>query len=261
MRPCTAKHHAFTGLLLASFALKAQPPTHYRQIASAGVTIGGHTLTPDTTITAVALNDRGEVAFAAQWFDGTSAPPHLGDGAIFASGHIVAHRGETIDGNYIAVFGDAIAINNAGQVAFLAWCTHSLEELTHDAFTYPCIFLDRHSIALPSAPPTAKAPQFTLTDEGKIIIKDESKPAVPRASPEVKKKPGLLDRVHITPPVLKGIPIKVDATSKAKDQNKPHPSSEVTQRPVFAPNIPFAYNRSGQILLPINLYPAGSCCC
>ena len=50
----------------ATAVLGAQPLNRpYRQIASAGVTIGGHTLTPDTTITAVALNDRGEVAFAA----------------------------------------------------------------------------------------------------------------------------------------------------------------------------------------------------
>lgn len=242
--------------LLVALTLNAQPSTpayDFQAIVQPGMTIGGHTFTPQTTIDAVALNDAGEVAFLAHWNDAGSN----GHAAVFASQKIVAAEGSTIDGKYVWLLppDSHIAINASGQIAYEAMYSDSREDAMA-TIGRAGIFVDNHLALtgdfLPSEP-------FMLSDDGQVVLKPQTKalPSTQAAPSAAQKKPGLLDRVGIKPPQLpKNLPIGIAPNAKTTPENQPHPDRERPPCPV-SPFPALHMNGRGQMLIPVNLRTRG----
>jgi hypothetical protein len=193
----------FTGFALASIAANAQT-FNLRTVLRPGTTIGGHAFADDTTIDTTALNDRGDVAFVASWFEGNQKRT-----AVFTSSRIVAREGDVIDGKILErIIGTTLAINNRGQVAFEAFYA---DNPTPQAQKGMGAFIDGHfAMPLAFAGPSID-PDFILTEDGKILPRIGY---IPPAPP--KKKDNALAHIRITNlpnPVkvaMSKIPVAVD---------------------------------------------------
>src|ERR1017187_1095147 len=129
--------------LLAISALspgRAQSVFEFHVVAQPGMTIGGHTFTPTTTIQSVALNDAGEVAFIARWTD--AGTEHA---SVFTADRIIATEGDVIEFNRIGTITKdcTVAINNAGQIAYTITYSDSPTDLWMENARWG-IFVDKH---------------------------------------------------------------------------------------------------------------------
>ena len=232
-------------LALAPAVKAQQAATAYvfRSVAQPGTIIGGRTFTDQTTISSAVLNDLGEAAFVV-----TEIGPQ--PNAVLTSRRIVARQGDLIDGKYISLLraDAAIAINNAGQVAYEAWFADTKEILSSGEASGRGIFVDNH-LAF-SAPLDSEFPAFTLTDDGKIVMQS---PSPSRAPASARVKPDILGRIRIRTP--KDLPISI-----APSQNRPNRPQQRTakqiagERPALAP---FPVNHRGQVLVSVNFRSGG----
>jgi hypothetical protein len=209
----------------------------FRVAAHSGMAIGYRAFTPSTTVSVVALNDLGEVAFMADSGDGTSP-------AVFTSRRTVARQGDTIEGRYIVAipYDSVVAINNVGQVAFQAWYADTPEPGRPSGLG---IFVDNHRATTVAADASGKPHGFTLTDDGRVVV--DSPCPLPSAPPS-KPKSGVLDRIRIAP--AKGFPISIAPSPTKPAAKEQDPAPCVVQRPP-APQYPT--NHRGQIVIPMNL--------
>lgn len=242
-------------LLLSTAAWSQQPSSVYefRVLVQPGMTIGGHTFTPDTIIDSVALNDNGETAFVVHWRnrDGQTSA------AVFTPERLVAHESESTGGNFIVVIpaDGRLAINAAGQVAFEA----IYGEEPDLAEGWDGIFVDGH-LALRRSQDSEGSP-FTFTDDGQVVSGLQKTSAIPAPpiSPAPQGKPSLLDHLHGKIPKL---PFGISISPKSTTPNQPHPAPErfTPRPPLMSTASPFPgmrTNRRGQVLIPINLSTGG----
>jgi len=240
----------FATALLSCLGVWAQPSTpayEFRSVVQPGATIGGHTFTPDTTILNAALNDLGEFAFIARLSEADGS----GRAAVFTSQAIVASEDDVIDGKFIVTIlpHAGLAINKAGQVAFEAVMSESAEAAREGSGEIG-IFVDKH---LALTPHSEFLVAFTLTDDGRVLLKDEIRNA-PAVVPTPRKRPGLLGQIRITPRLPKDSPIRVAPRAVRL------PERFGERPPLSGPLSPFEamrVNRSGQVLIPVNLVPSG----
>jgi len=136
------------------------PAFDFRSVVEPGMTIDGHTFTPDTIFGSVALNDQGDFAFIAHWNSPTEQE------ALFTARGIVARTGDVIDGHYInAIPLDAkIAINNLGQVAFEANFSEQPPDSSFRSVVRG-VFLDNHLVLKPFLNPV----DFDLANDGRFV--------------------------------------------------------------------------------------------
>jgi hypothetical protein len=243
-----------TTALLASLTLNAQQPTSnltFRAVLLPGMSIGGATFTSETTLRGVALNDAGEIVFVA-WV----TEPYVGN-AIFTSQRAVARAGDVIDGKHIALIANdaAVAINASGQVAYEAWYGDTTD-IARGGFPSLGIFVDKH---LALTPHTGGPTDFTLTDDGHVVLK--ASVPVPSPTSSVRKKPSIFDVIGVKPLNLpRNIPIMIkppSPTQPAMPQSPP-PAAVLMQRAALpVPRLPMAFNHRGQVLLPLNLSADG----
>jgi hypothetical protein len=233
-------------LALTALASASAQPTafEFRAVVAPGSTIAGHRFTEDTAIAEAAINDADEVAFIATFIEDDG--PHT---AVFTSQRIVARQDDVIDGKYIASFPPhgGVAINRAGQVAFAAVYTESLDERGLGEIG---IFVEnRLAVHMPRLyGPVA----FSLSDDGRVELKQQT-PA--RQATASQQKQGLLDRIRIKPPRL---PNDVPVTVAPEPSAQPHQSAPRPQ--LVNPLSPFevmCVNRRGDVLIPVNLAPRG----
>jgi hypothetical protein len=211
-----------------------------RVAAHSGMAIGNRAFNPSTTAVSVALNDVGEIAFVADFGDGTSP-------AVFTSRRTVARQGDVIEGRYIVAvpYDSVVAINNVGQVAFQAWYTDTPEPGRQPSGIG--IFVENHLAATLPADASGRPRALALTDDGRVVV---DTPCPPPSAPPSKPKSSVLDRVRIAPP--KGFPISI-APSPAQ---RPAKEQEAAACVVARPPVPqFPTNHRGQIVIPINLRP------
>ena len=216
----------------------------YRVIAQPGMTIGGHLFSPKTTVESAALNDLGGTAFVAHWID--AGAQH---GAVFTANELVAYEGDVIDGKRIvAITNDCkVAINAAGQIAFSAAYTENPLDAWTDNTRWGTFLTDRLALTSEDHQP----PQFTLTDDGRVLPFPGHKFAPSRYMPiPTLPKHAPLERFQIGKLKLPGL-----ADTKAQTQQP----SCAADRPCY-PASPFADlrgNLHGQFLIPINFPPGG----
>jgi hypothetical protein len=172
---------------------------------------------------------------------------------VFTSRRIVARRGDVFDGKTLMNIrlDSTVAINRAGQVMYQAYFGDTPEIAARGDYSGLGLFVDNH-LALRLTTANENDP-FTLTEDGQVLLKDETR-AVPSAmSPAPPpKKPGLLDRVKINPLKLP----KGPTIGLGPDGSKPQPAApRYGARPPLADD-PLALiraNRRGQILIPVNI--------
>lgn len=208
-------HIAFTLALALSTALQGQTTTAYRlrPVVVPDMTIGGQALAACVEVTATAINDEAEIAFATY----CEAPK------VFTTKRLVVSAGEIVDGHVITpLSGTALEINNHGQVAYEALYTDANgKEATG-------IFVDRHFVVNRSDI-TAGLP-FTLTEDGQIVFQPKT---VTVPSPSA--RPTRIPRVHI-----KGLPnLPLTIT--------PEPRQRVSPLPMLPANA------KGEMAIPVNL--------
>lgn len=242
----------FITALLSPTGIWAQFQTSafdFRAIAKPGVTVGSHNFTTYTTISGAALNDAGEVAFAAQYGDSPS-PDNAG---VFTSKRIVARQGDAVGGKYIVLIpiDTVLAINNAGQVAFEAWYADTREIAGAGEASGLGIFVENRLAMSPAPDSSNVLPAFTLTEDGQVLLKETTRQV--SAPAQAPKAPGILGRVRIKPPG--GLPISI-ALGPARQSRPPihgaappegtHPAAQL-----------FPMNHGGQILIPVNFKDGG----
>jgi hypothetical protein len=136
---------------------QTKPAYLFRTVLSTGGTVGGHRLSPTATFEGLAFNDAAEVAFVIHWIDADWERS-----AVFTLNRRIAIAGDVIDGKPVTrILPAALAINNAGQVAF---------EASYGNPTQIGIFVNRKFIMALSV--SGSPNDFTLTDDGKITLKD-----------------------------------------------------------------------------------------
>jgi len=242
---------AFINALFALAALKAQPSISafdLRPVIQPGMTIDGHTFAKDTRVYHAALNDAGDMVFSVRFDDGT------GPVAIFTSRDMIVRERDVIDGKVIVLIDpDApIAINNNGQVGWIAWYADKKEMSAGKESWLRAIFVDRH---LTLNLFTESNEPFKLTDDGRVerLYETEERPA-PQPVPAEKKR-RLLGGLTITGPKLPG---GASVGVGSDRRNTPAPLPGLRSRPSLAedplPGLPG--NRAGQKLLAVN-YPNG----
>jgi len=238
----------FATALLSCLGVWAQPPTpayEFRFLVQPGATIGGHTFTPDTTILNAALSDSGEFAFIAR----LSEPDGSGRAAVFTSSRIVAGEDDVIDGKFIATILPlaGVAINKAGQVAFEALYSDSAEAAREGSGEIG-IFVDKRLALMPHSEFLVA---FTLTDDGRVLLKDDIRNA-PAVVPTPRKR--LMDQIRITPRLPKDSPIRIaPRTARIRERFGERP-------PLSGPLSPFEamrVNSRREVLIPVNLVPSG----
>jgi hypothetical protein len=230
-------------VMLASINGFAQQPANafdFRAVVQPGMTIGGHTFTSKTTVSNAAINDAGEVAFVANYFDGTPERS-----SILTSRRLIVKEGDAVDAKFIVLIppDSAVKINNAGQVAYGAWYADTQEIARgHEASGFG-IFVERHLFSTVDINSLGRIPMFTLTDDGQIIIGNAN------PSADAKPKPSVFDRLRIKQP--NGFPISIAPTSQP-----PSAPQVAKQYPAERP-MPFPTNHRGQILIPVNFTEGG----
>jgi len=155
-----------------------QAPTSaftFKTLVSPGVNIGGHPLGTAASIEGIAVNDIGDVAFVAHSTD--AGTEHRG--CVLTLKHVVACDLDVVDGKTLTkVIATSLAINNSGQVGF---------EATFGDPAETGIFTDhKFVVALNGAP---SADDFTLTDDGRVVLKPGAAGTAPSA-PSTGKAPG-----------------------------------------------------------------------
>jgi hypothetical protein len=212
----------------------------FRVAVHSGMAVGHRGFTPNTTVSAIAVNDVGEVAFLADFGDGT--PP-----AVFTSRRTVARQGDVFEGRYVVAipYDSVVAINNVGQVAFQAWYTDTPEPGRQPPGLG--IFVENHLATTLPADASGKPLAFLLTDDGRVVV---DTPCAPLSAPPSKPKSSILDRVRITPP--KGFPISIAPSQTQPAAKEQEPAACSAPRP---PIPQFPTNHRGQILIPMNLRP------
>lgn len=225
----------------------AQPATSVfdlRPVAQPGMTIAGRTLDRNVTIYGAAINDVEEIAFTACLDEKTA------NAAVFTSKRIVARRGDVFDGKTLMNIrlDSTVAINRAGQVMYQAYFGDTPEIAARGEYSGLGLFVDNHlTIRLTTS---NENDSFSLTDDGQVLPMRES-PTSPAGVPPAQKKPGLLDRVRISPLRLpKGPTVGI-----GPDSTKPQPSARYGARPALADDLlsPLQPNRLGQVLIPANI--------
>lgn len=219
----------FLAAAVASSPAAAQPPDYrFRVVIQPGMIIAGRTLTEQTVIGSVALNDTGDFAFVAME---PTQPP-----AILTSKRVVVRQDEVIDGRaiLIATHGQ-LAVNSAGQVAYEGWWSTDPNDFESPGKSGAGIFVDSRLVV--SVPWDVPVPEFTLTDDGKIITRNaKPAPASPRAD--------IGNRIRIRPP--KDSPVSLaPGRPQPRIPQKPSPGA-----PAALPA--FAVNHRGDILFPVN---------
>jgi hypothetical protein len=216
-----------------------QLPSGYdlRVAVHSGMAIGYRAFTPNTTVSAIAVNDVGEVAFVADFGDSTSP-------AVFTSRRTVARLGDLIEGRYIVAipYDSVVAINNVGQVGFQAWFSDTPEPGRPSGLG---IFVESHLATTLPADASGKPRGFSLTDDGRVVV-DSLCP--PPSAPPSKPKSNVLDRIRIAP--TKSFPIGIAPSPTQPSAKEPNPTPCVVQRP---PAPQFPTNHRGQIAIPMNL--------
>ncbi len=209
-----------------------------RVAVHSGMAIGYRAFTPSTTVSTVALNDSGEVAFVADFGDGTSP-------AVFTSRRTVARQGDGSGGRYIVAipYDSVVVINNVGQVAFQAWYADTPEPRRPPSGLG--IFVENHLATTLPVDASGKPRGFSLTDDGRVVV---DSPCPPPVTPPSKPKSGVLDRIRITP--LRGFPIGIAPSPTQAGAKEPSPTPCVVQRP---PAPQFPTNHRGQIIITMNL--------
>jgi hypothetical protein len=212
----------------------------YHVAVHSGMAIGNRAFSPNTTISSVALNDIGEVAFVADFGEGTSP-------AIFTSRRAVARQGDVIEGRYLVAlpYDSLVAINNVGQVAFQAWYADTPESGRQPSGLG--IFVENHLAATLPLDASGRARAFALTDDGRVVV---DTPCPPPSPPPSKPKSNVLDRIRITPP--KGFPISIAPSPTQPAAKEQEPAACSASRPPI-PQSPT--NHRGQIVIPMNLRP------
>jgi hypothetical protein len=199
----------------------------------AGAPTGDYSLDPDAVIDATAINDAGEVAFIAHWTDGSQQRA-----AVFTSKHLVASEGELIGGKTITgISPAALAINNAGQVAFEATCAEPSGSQTG-------VFVEKRFIlALNSA---GTSSDFVFTNDGRVLPKAgiavpappplaqaQSLPPAPPAPPPSKADSNL--HPTLSPRVRnifnKYSPVQIPSNNASRPQATPPPLPPAIQHP------------------------------
>jgi hypothetical protein len=224
-----------------------KPSLDFRVIAQPGMTIGGHTFTPATTIQSVALNDAGQVAFIARWID--AGIEHV---SVLATDRIIIKEGDGTEYHRIAsIPTDAtVEIDNQGHIAYAA----RYSDIPADAWaddTRWGIFVDQHLVVSLDG---EKIPTFTLTDGGNVMLNPQKQAApapLPSTAPKTARKK-LLDLIPAKPPQQ----FPVGNTAGIKPQAQAVISGE---RPA-SPASPFPgllTNRHGQVLIPVNFSTGG----
>jgi hypothetical protein len=242
-------------LLLSTAARSQQPSSAYdfRVVAQPGMTIDGHHFTPDTVIGSVALNDKGDCAFIAQWKD----PTGYVRGSVFTPTRFVADEAEVFPGLYTeSIPSDGhLAINAAGQVAFeLIYSEAGSNPQNWDGIFVEGQLALRRSLDAEGSP-------FTLTDDGQVIPGPQKAGAAPAPpTPATSQgKPSLLDQLHMKQPKF---PFGITVSPKSPTANQPRPTSgqSAVRPPLTSTASPFAdmrTNRRGQVLIPLNFGTGG----
>jgi len=238
-------------LALLALSAYAQPPAfQFEALIKSGVTVGSHTFNAYSSVTAVALNDSGEVAFAAQYSDHPS-PDNAG---VFTSKRVVARQGDAVGGKYLVLIptDTRIAINAAGQVAYEAWYADTREIANAGEASGLGIFVDNRLAMSPAPDSSATLPAFTLGDDGQVTLANAPQ-AVNGPQSQTPKTPGLLSRVRIKPPA--GFPVGIAPSPNKSNRPPLHDPSQ----PVIGHTASTAFptNRLGQILVPVNLKEGG----
>jgi hypothetical protein len=241
---------------LCAFMLGAQPthkptitPPQLTPPASAyrftallipGMTIGGHSFTPDTVIdSATSFNDAGDAAFIATWSDRGSGKVQR---AVFTAQRLIATEGDAVDGKTLVRINTAsLTLNNAGAVAF--------EAIYSDAATLANsktgVFIEKRFIG--DITPSANGSDFAFLDDGRILSHDgtivslpvppapvaiAAAPAAPKAVQPQKQGPV----IHLSPKALKWLhdhsPLQTDGDPLAQATAPPTPSAPPTPVPV-----------------------------
>jgi hypothetical protein len=234
-----------TGAVLASLALNAQQPTpnySFHAALRTGSTSINQTVTEDTvfsdcpgpkgdtTLVAMEIDDAADVASVLRWYDETkNARP----AAVYVGSQCVAQDGDVLDGRILAGISGSIVIK-AGKVAYEA----RYKDRADSATSRYGVFVDR-SYAV-DIDPTGASPHFTLTDDGKVVVRTRSSATVakdPSTATSLAKKyihrPKILDKLRIPTP----------AANKAATRQKsgtPTPNSTAQTCPL--PDFPFPAN-------------------
>ena len=157
---------------LNGFAQQPENAFDIRPVVQPGMTIAGLTFNIGISLGATAINDMGEIAFAA-YCDGPK---------IFTSRRIVAMSGEEVDGKFIDLLSvdDPIAINNNGEVAFYAWYSDTKQIAGNEDPSNLGLFVD-HRLAIPAVP-WPYPDHFTLADDGTLSLQyEKSQPSKPES--------------------------------------------------------------------------------
>lgn len=241
--------------LLALSALKAQAPPSaftFRPLVQPGMTIGNHTFTGDTEIDGVALNDSGEIAFIARWSDPGSGQEHS---AVFTSRRLIAQDRETVDGKALTtIVKDSVAINNAGQCAYEADYVFEYSD-ANNGLSRRGVFVDQSLALTLKGNETGAGPDFTLTEDGKVIPRAvPSSPAhasSSTAAPPSSPGSGLPNGVHVNTSKILGrilnnpkSPISIDPNiltqpGQRKPQQGPPPTAAQPPASCAMPKFPF----------------------
>jgi hypothetical protein len=224
----------------------AQPPTSafdLRPVLQPGMNIGGHIFGKETVLYRAAINDAGEIVFSACCDDSNR------DMAIFTSRRIVVKQGDVVDARIIVPIRSegVVAINNAGQVAYEAYFSDTRTVAEGGEPSGRGIFVDNHLALMLTSETLSNS--FTLTDDGKVVLQPEDK-STPY-TPVAPKRPGLADRIRITPPKLPRFPISIAP-------NRPQPVRPSANRQSVPDSLSMLRaNRFGQVVIPVNLNPDG----
>lgn len=236
--------------LLPSAELKAQKPQSsflLESVVEPGMTIAGRTLGKNVTMYGAAINDVDEIAFTACLDDRTAAA------AVFTSSRIVAQQGDVFDGKTLMRIrlDSPVAINRAGQVMYDAYFGDTPEIAARGDYSGLGLFVDNH-LALRLTTANENDP-FTLTEDGQVLLKDETRAAPQAVSPAPPpKKPGLLDRVKINPLKLP----KGPTIGLGPDPSRSQPAPPRNGARPMSPDSPLVLMRAngrGQILIPVNI--------
>ncbi|MGA3091774.1 MAG: hypothetical protein ABSD75_24465 [Terriglobales bacterium] len=227
-----------TAALLVSTSIMAQQkpqpqPAYSFQPLLAGAPTGEYSLDPDAVIDATAINDAGEVAFIAHWTDGSEQRA-----AVFTLKHLVASEGELVGGKTITgISPAALAINNAGQVAYEATYAEPSGSQT-GVFVEKRFILALNSAGTPS--------DFVFTNDGRVLpkagiavpappplVQAQSLPSAPPAPPPAKADSNL--HPTLSPKVRsifnKYSPVQIPSNNASRPQATPPPPPPAIQHP------------------------------
>jgi hypothetical protein len=181
------------------------PAFTFKTVVFTGSTVAGVALDDHARIEGAALSDNAAITFLIRWNEQGGLTSHA---SLFTMQRVVVSEGDQIEGKTILrVFGNSIAINNKGDVAFFA--AYSSGSGTRALYG---LFLEHHLQQSfdPADPHTPIASRpisvIHLTDEGVILYMNESvfSPGGPLPPKDVKRLDGERQGSGLTcrPPAL-----------------------------------------------------------